>query len=92
MPLAEALRVLPAVTLDAAAAAELGYGRRPVVESGEAPVGAGPRSVAFYGPAGEALALGGLEPAGPPGARLAAGHALACPRVVFPWAVRQGRP
>lgn len=87
VPLAEALRVLPGVTLDAAAAAELGYGRRPAIEAGEAPVGAGPRSVAFYGPAGEALALGGLEPAPDGPARV-----LACPRVVFPWAVRQGRP
>jgi tRNA pseudouridine55 synthase len=87
VPLAEALRTLPAVTLDAAAAAELGYGRRPAVEPGGAPVGAGPRSVAFYGPLGEALALGGLEPA-PDRPDLA----LACPRVVFPWAVRQGRP
>ena len=85
VPLAEALRVLPAVTLDAAAAADLGHGRRPAVEPGGAPVGAGPRSVAFFGPGGTALALGGLEPAPD-------GRALACPRVVFPWAVRQGRP
>ncbi len=85
VPLAEALRVLPAVTLDAAAAEDLGHGRRPAVEPGGAPVGAGPRSVAFFGPGGTALALGGLEPAQD-------GRALACPRVIFPWAVRQGRP
>jgi tRNA pseudouridine55 synthase len=87
VPLAEALRVLPSVTLDEAAAAELGFGRRPAVAPGAAPLGAGPRSVAFFGPGGEALALGELEPdADRPG------WARACPRVVFPWAVRQGRP
>ncbi len=87
VPLAEALRVLPVVTLDEVAARELGFGRRPAVAPGAAPLGAGPRSVAFFGPDGEPLALGELEPA-------AAGSALAlaCPRVVFPWAVRQGRP
>ncbi len=87
VPLAEALRVLPAVTLEAAAAEELGFGRRPAVAPGGAPVGAGPRSIAFYGPGGEPLALGGLEPVAD-----RADLALACPRIVFPWAVRQGRP
>jgi tRNA pseudouridine55 synthase len=87
VPLAEALRVLPLVALDAAGAAELGFGRRPTVEAGEAPLRAGRRSVAFCGPGGEPLALGELEPdPARPGA------ALACPHVVFPWAVRQGRP
>jgi tRNA pseudouridine55 synthase len=87
VPLAEALRVLPFVTLDAAGAGELGFGRRPAVEPGTAPLRAGPRSVAFFGPGGEPLALGELEPdPARPGA------ALACPRVVFPWALRQGRP
>lgn len=87
VPLAEALRVLPFVTLDAAGAAELGFGRRPAVEPGTAPLHAGPRSVVFFGPAGDPLALGELEPdPARPGA------ALACPRVVFPWAVQQGRP
>jgi len=87
VPLAEALRVLPRVTLDAAGAAELGFGRRPVVEPGAAPLLAGPRSVAFFGADGEPLALGELAP---DPART--GGALACPHVVFPWAVRQGRP
>ena len=87
VPLAEALRVLPFVALDEAGAAELGFGRRPTVEPGTAPMCAGPRSVVFSGPGGEPLALGELEPdPARPGA------ALACPRVVFPWAVRQGRP
>ena len=85
--LAEALRVLPAVVLDGAAAEEWGLGRRPVVEAGAAPLGAGPRSVAFFGPGGEPPALGELQP-DPAGA----GRARACPRVVLPWAVRQGRP
>jgi tRNA pseudouridine55 synthase len=87
VPLAEALRALPLVLLDGAGAVELGFGRRPSVEPGAAPLRAGPRSVAFFGPAGEPLALGELEPdpARP-------GLALACPHVVFPWTVREGRP
>jgi len=88
VPLAEALRVLPLVVLDAAEAVELGFGRRPtVVPEGAVPLRAGPRSVAFYGPGGEPLAIGELEP--DPAAR--PGAALACPHVVFPWAVRRGR-
>jgi tRNA pseudouridine55 synthase len=87
VPLTVALRVLPAVTLDAAGADELGFGRRPAVPAGAAPLAAGPRSVVFRGPDGEPLALGELEPdPRTPGA------ARACPHVVFPWAVRQGRP
>ncbi len=86
VPLAEALRVLPGVTLDPADALRLGHGGRPSVDPGAAPLGAGPRSVAFFGPDGVPLGLGGLEPdAARPG------RALACPRVVFPWAVRTGR-
>jgi tRNA pseudouridine55 synthase len=91
VPLAEALRVLPAVTLDGPATAELGFGRRPEVARGDAPLAAGPRSVAFYGPDGGILALGELVPLEAPGA-VGADRALACPHVVFPWAVRQGRP
>jgi tRNA pseudouridine55 synthase len=84
-PLDDALRVLPAVTLDAAAAAATGAGGRPAVEPGAAPIGAGPRSVVFRDPAGAALALGELcaDPGDPR-------RVLACPRVVFPWAVRSG--
>lgn len=85
LPLAEALRVLPAITLDPAGAAALGHGGNPEVEPGTAPLGAGPRSVAFYGAGDLPLALGELRPAPDPG------RALACPHVVFPWAVRQGR-
>ena len=87
VPLAEALRVLPLVALAEAGAADLGFGRRPTVEPGAAPLRAGPRSVVFFGPGGEPLALGELEPdPARPGA------ALACPHGVFPWALRLGRP
>ena len=58
VPLAEALRVLPLVTLDAAGAAELGFGRRPTVEPGTAPLRAGPRSVVFCGPGRRAARSG----------------------------------
>jgi len=85
IPLDEALGVLPAVVLDSGAAATLGAGGRPVVAPGRAPVGAGPRSVVFRAEGGTALALGELLPD-------ASGLATrACPRVVFPWAVRTGR-
>jgi tRNA pseudouridine55 synthase len=87
VPLAEALRVLPAVLLGAEAAEALGFGRRPVVDPGGTALLAGPRSVTFLGPGGEPLALGELEPVPD-----RPGSALACPHVVFPWAVRQGRP
>jgi tRNA pseudouridine55 synthase len=76
--------VLPSVTLDAAAAEAIGYGRRPEVAPDAAPLGAGPRSVVFRDPSGRALALGGLEP-GAPGDR-----AVACAHVVFPWTRREG--
>lgn len=84
VPLDIALEVLPAVTLDAAGAEALGYGRRPLVER-VAPLSAGPRSVVLRDVAGRALALGELTP--DPGG---SGLALACPHVVFPWAVREG--
>ncbi len=86
LPLAEALRVLPVVRLDRAAAEALGFGRRPAAEPGGAPIGGGPRSVALYGPDDVPLALGELEP-DPARPEVT----LACPHVVFPWAVRQGR-
>lgn len=87
VPLGEALRVLPGVALDVAGVGELGFGRRPAVEPGTAPLRAGPRSVVFRGPGGEPLALGELEPD-----PVKPGAALACPHVVFPWAVGQVRP
>lgn len=87
IPLDRALDVLPAVTLDPDAAAHLGYGRQPTVARGDAPLDAGPRSVVLRGPDGAALALGELRahPTDP-------SAAFACPHVVFPWAVREGRP
>ena len=85
VPLDEALGVLPAVTLDAAGAAAIGRGQYAAVDAGGAPLGAGPRSVVLRDPAGRALGLGELRAGELPG------RALACPQVVFPWAVREGR-
>lgn len=87
MPLDRALEVLPAVTLDPAQAEQIGRGGRPVVDPGAAPRAAGARSVVLRDRDGRALALGSLEPdpADP-------GLTRACPQVVFPWAVRTGRP
>jgi len=84
VPLDLALEALPTVRLDEAAAALVGAGRRPVVMRGQAPLAGGPRSVAMRGVDGRVLALGELQ--GHVDPRLA----VACPRVVFPWAVRAG--
>lgn len=80
----EALCVLPAVTLDAAGAESLGRGQCVRVRPGSAPIAAGERSVVLRDEAGRALALGELrsQPEG----------VAAFPQVVFPWAVREGRP
>jgi tRNA pseudouridine55 synthase len=86
VPLDRALDILPALTLAPDAAEELGYGRRPLVLPGELPLLGGPRSVVMRGPGGMALALGELVPSPEH-----PGHALACPHVVFPWTVREGR-
>jgi tRNA pseudouridine55 synthase len=88
IPLEEALAFLPQLRLEAAQAEAVGYGGRPLVPRAAAvpaPLGAGPRSVVLRGPEGEFLALGGLEPEG-------AAEVRVCPHVVFPWAVREGRP
>jgi tRNA pseudouridine55 synthase len=82
-PLDEALGVLPAVALDPSAAEVLGAGGRPSVAAAGVQAGGGPRSVVFRDQSGHALALGELIAA-------AGGEVLACPRVVFPWAVRTG--
>ena len=84
IPLDDALSSLPAVTVDAEGAALIGAGRRPVVARGQAPLATGARSVAIRGADGHVLALGELQEHADP--RLA----IACPRVVFPWAVRTG--
>jgi tRNA pseudouridine55 synthase len=81
-----ALDVLPAVALDAAGVDALGHGRAIAVAPCGAPVGAGARSVVFCDGRGRALALGELQPGA------TADEALARPHVVFPWAVREGRP
>jgi len=78
-----ALETLPAVTLDAAASESVGRGGFAAVEPRDAPIGAGRRSVVLRDDDGRALGLGEL--------RAGAGGVLACPGVVFPWAVRGGR-
>jgi len=90
IPLGDALSVLPDVTVDAAGAAAVGRGRAVALAETEAaaiPVGAGPRSVVIRAASSVPLALGELRRGPEPGAPL-----LACPHVVFPWAVREGRP
>lgn len=79
IPLDSALEVLPAVHLDAAGEHAIGRGQGPRVEPGDAPVGAGARSVVLRADDGRALALGELR-------RDEAG-VRAWPAVVFPWAV-----
>jgi tRNA pseudouridine55 synthase len=85
VPLAEALSVLPHVTLDRAQVNDVGHGRAVTLGADAAiPMGAGPRSVVLRAADGAPLALGEI--------RRAAGGALeAAPHVVFPWAVREGR-
>jgi tRNA pseudouridine55 synthase len=91
IPLDEALGVLPALTLEAGAAIQVGHGQRPAferraVEDAGVPIGAGPRSVVARDAGGRALALGEIvaDPARGGWVRL---H----PHVVFPWAARRGR-
>ena len=86
LPLDQALGVLPAVALDPEGARRIGAGGRPTVLRGDAPLVGGPKSVVLRDASGRALALGELEPH-PEDPALA----IACPRVVFPWAVREGR-
>jgi hypothetical protein len=50
------------------------------------PVDTGARSIVIRAADGRALALGGLRRTADAGAAL-----CACPHVVFPWAVREGR-
>lgn len=87
MPLERALEGLPTARLEPAAVETIGYGGRPALAA-EATAGlpraAGPRSVVFADPDGRVIALGELLDD-------ADGVAIACPHVVFPWAVREGR-
>ena len=87
VPLDQALEVLPAVILDPAATAAIGTGGRPIVAAPGLPRLGGDRSVVLRDQEGRALALGELQPHGDDPAL-----AVACPHVVFPWAVRTGRP
>jgi tRNA pseudouridine55 synthase len=84
IPLDQALETLPAVALGEEAAEAIGHGQSSRVESGEAPIEAGSRSVVFRSRDGRALALGELRREG--------GEVRARPGLVFPWAVREGRP
>src|SRR5262249_10578549 len=88
IPLAEALSVLPSLTVDAGGEEAVGRGAAVALAEAPAadvPLNAGPRSVVVRTAAGLPLALGeltrGPEPGGPP---------LVRPHVVFPWAVREG--
>jgi len=84
VPLDRALETLPAVVLEPAAAEAIGRGQDPCLPAGAAPAGAGPRSVVFRDASGRSLALGELQPEGD--------VVRARPSVVFPWAVRTGKP
>ncbi len=85
VPLDRALDTLPAVVLDDAGLEAVGRGQAPAAAAGDpALVGAGPRSVVLRSSAGRALALGELA--------LERGLVRARPNVVFPWAVREGKP
>ena len=84
VPLDRALEALPAVLLDDAGLEAVGRGQSPPADAGAAPVGAGPRSVVLRSLSGRALGLGELA--------LERGVVRARPNVVFPWAVREGKP
>jgi len=90
IPLETALGTLPRIDLDEPAVGAFGHGRTvsvpeaPRVAGGESEgrsLTPGPRSVAFFGPGGRAVAVGEVV-------RGEDGALLARPHVVFPWAVR----
>jgi tRNA pseudouridine55 synthase len=90
LPLDDALAVLPAIALEPAEAEAIGFGLTPRRSGAPfAPewISAGPRSLVFRDAEGVALALGEIvtDPAETSAVRLRA-------HVVFPWAVREGRP
>lgn len=83
IPLDRALESLPAVVLDAGAALAIGQGARPgVADVPDELLDRGERSVVLRDQAGSALALGEV--------RVVNGRPVACPNVVFEWAVRSG--
>ena len=87
--LEDALAHLSAFTLDAPGEAELGHGgrvERPAAACAGLPLDGGPRSVVLRSASGRVLALGELRTAQP------RGSVIVCPNVVFPWAVREGKP
>lgn len=87
IPLEDALAGLPQVTVDAAGADIVGHGGAVPLDADASglPENAGPRSVVIRGRGGLPLALGEVRrQAGEDAPR-------ACPHVVFPWAVREGR-
>jgi tRNA pseudouridine55 synthase len=95
--LSDALAHVPSVRLDPHAASGVGHGATARVsrhtlgsedqDDGRLAVSGGPRSVVLRDVAGAVLALGELKP-DPEDEE----YLLACPHVVFPWAVRVGRP
>ena len=89
IPLDDALGSLPALTLDETEVRAIGYGAAIALDrerAAAAPLAAGPRSLVLRDGAGRALALGEARP------DAAGAGFLAHPQVVFPWAVREGRP
>lgn len=87
IPLERALEGLPALSLDASETEAVGYGRGVKVAVSRVPVGvigADRRALVLRGPEG---LVGLAEVVADPGD---AGAARIAPRVVFPWAVREG--
>ena len=83
-----ALAHLPQATVDEAGAAAVGHGGAVALDPEEAariPLNAGPRSIVIRAREGPVLALGEARSEGSGAAP------RACPQVVFPWAVREGR-
>ena len=88
VPLEDALATLPTVRLDSDGARAIGFGASVAVDAARTvglPEGAGPRSILIADEAGGCLALGEFV-------RDPDRGGVASPHVVFPWAVREGRP
>ena len=88
LALDDALEHLPALTLDVAEVADVGFGARPALDAARVaglPVGAGPRSVVLRGPDARVVALGEIV-------AVAAAAFQVRAHVVFPWGAREGRP
>jgi tRNA pseudouridine55 synthase len=88
MPLEQALAHRPMLVLDTAAVDDIGFGRRPTISddaSSGLPLDAGTDSIVLASSEGTVIGLGELV-------RLEGGRLEVRPRVVLPWAVRQGPP